>query len=614
MKAAPALLLGPLALVLASVGDDAERAPGPAPRLDAWQVLGPGGGGTMRRPAISPHDPDRVVLGCDMTGAYITQDGGLSWRLFHLSGVVSAFAFDPSAPNVIYAGNAALWRSEDGGRRWSLVFPDPARGTVRHGWSDHGDTVFTTEDASYPSGLDVDVEAVAVDPADSKRLAIALRSTLPGPPGSNPSSAARVLVSEDRGRSFKVRATLEAERVFTIVFEHDGTINVVAESGVYLLGDVHAGSHETTRRQPGPSGGRIESASVAAADGTTLIYATTRASWTGGRAAGGIHVSEDGGATWRSANGGLGEGLRGADTGAAWGPATGSRPGLGPIAASARHGRVAYVGFRGLRLPGADGQANGIAKTTDGGRTWQIVHREADRPSTNLDPSWIEARAVEDGHSVWFDAPYDLAVAPGEPDVAYATDLFRTYRTSNGGKTWAQVNSARRGEDRWTSRGLDVTTNYGVHWDPFDARRIFVGWTDIGLFRSEDGGETWTGSSHGIPKEWRNTAYWMELDPEVRGLAWGAFSGTHDLPRPKMWRRTDPARYRGGVAISRDGGRTWTPSNTGLPESAITHVGAQEHGHRGSAALCLADQPYRRGDVVPRGGSPQRARAYRRRR
>ena len=70
-------------------------APGPAPRQDAWTVVGPGGGGTMRRPAISPHDARFVALGCDMTGAYITRDAGESWRMFHLGWVVESFAFDP---------------------------------------------------------------------------------------------------------------------------------------------------------------------------------------------------------------------------------------------------------------------------------------------------------------------------------------------------------------------------------------------------------------------------------------------------------------------------------------------------------------------------------------
>jgi photosystem II stability/assembly factor-like uncharacterized protein len=553
-------------LLLAGPGDP---TPGPAPRLDAWQVLGPGGGGTMRRPAISPHDPGLAVLGCDMTGSYITKDGGLSWRLFHLAGVVAAFSFDAADPSVIYAANSALWRSSDQGRSWALVWPAAGQNTAHHGWSDHGDTVYTTDDPSYPSGRDVDVEAIAVDPTDSRRLAIAFNSAPPGPPGSSPRAATRVLVSSDGGRAFSLRATLGDERVFVLAFETGNRLRAVAGSGVYELSLTTGGS--PSPKTPPPSA-PIRSASLARdAAGRSRLYVTTRASWTGGSVHGGISVSEDGGRTWRPANGMLAEGLRGPDEGSDWGPASRSRPSLGPVAASARNPLVAYVGLRGIHL--RDSKSNGIAKTMDGGRTWNVVHLEADRASANLEPSWIEARAAEDGHSVWFDSPYDLAVAPTNPDIVYATDLFRSYRTTDGGRTWAQVNSVGRG-DSWTTRGLDVTNTYGVHFDPFEPRSMVVSWTDIGLFRSDDAGATWTGASRGVPREWRNTGYWVEFDPDVRGLAWGAFSGTHDIPRPKMWRRTDPATYRGGVAISRDGGRTWTPvpSSSGLPESAYTHV------------------------------------------
>ena len=179
-------------------------------------------------------------------------------------------------------------------------------------------------------------------------------------------------------------------------------------------------------------------------------------------------------------------------------------------------------------------------------------------------------------------------MAPGDPDVAYATDLFRAYRTTDGGKTWAQVNSEPRGNDRWTTRGLDVTTTYGIQFDPHDPQRVFIPYTDIGLFRSEDGGETWTGSSTGIPTRWRNTTYWLAFDPEVKDLMWGGFSGTHDLPRPKMWRRTDPARFRGGVGVSTDGGRHWTVSNQGMEESAITHVLLDPKSPKGSRTLYAA--------------------------
>ena len=542
-------------LSLAFVG--AASAPGPAPRQDAWTIVGPGGGGTMRRPAISPHDPRFVVEGCDMTGAYITRDAGESWRMFHLGGVVEAFAFDPSDANALYAANGALWRSEDAGRTWRMVFPDPAKNSVQHGWGDHADPVFTSDDPLYPSGQDANIQAVVVDPADSRHLVLAMSATAPGPPGSHPASRTTVLASKDRGVTWARQGDLGVERVFALWAE-PGLVRALGETGAY--------EGETTgwHRFDPPGGQKIQSGSFGrdAKTKRTLAYVTTEA---------GIAVSEDGGRAWRDASGTLAALRRGAGD-AAWGPAKGSKPSLGPVAASASHGLVAYVGLRGLRRAESETPFNGIARTTDGGASWTVVNAEADRPAAALEGSWIEERALEDGHSVWFDAPYDLAVAPGDPEVCFATDLFRTYRTKDGGRTWAQVNSVRRGPDEWASRGLDVTTAYGVHWDPFDRKRVFITYTDIGLFRSEDGGASWIGSSRGVPTRWRNTTYWVAFDPEVKGRMWGAFSGTHDLPRPKMWRRTDPERFQGGVGVSNDGGRTWTLSNMGMPESAITHV------------------------------------------
>ena len=84
-----------------------------------------------------------------MTGAYITKDGGQSWRMFSLGAPPSAFAFDPKDPAVIYAATAALWRSEDAGRTWTMVYPDPGKNTVVHAWTDHGDFVITTDDPAY---------------------------------------------------------------------------------------------------------------------------------------------------------------------------------------------------------------------------------------------------------------------------------------------------------------------------------------------------------------------------------------------------------------------------------------------------------------------------------
>src|ERR1039458_6345433 len=177
-----------LLISIAAVAALAAGNLGPAARLDPWTVIGPGGGGTMIDPTISPHDPGIVVEHCDMTGAYITLDGAKSWLMFNLRGVVRTLAFDPRNPKVIYAGNEALWRSEDTGRSWSMIFPDPTT-TIEHQNGDHADFALTTGDKSYPAGRAI--SNILAGPNDS-RIWVAFS-------GRRASDAALLYSSVDRG-------------------------------------------------------------------------------------------------------------------------------------------------------------------------------------------------------------------------------------------------------------------------------------------------------------------------------------------------------------------------------------------------------------------------------
>ncbi len=103
---------------------------------NGWSVVGPGGGGAMFHPTVSPHDPNRVLVGCDMTGSYLSEDGGKSWKMFNLRGPARFFLFDPSDPKVAYAQTIGLWRSSDAGHTWSMVYPANA---VIEADGDHAD-------------------------------------------------------------------------------------------------------------------------------------------------------------------------------------------------------------------------------------------------------------------------------------------------------------------------------------------------------------------------------------------------------------------------------------------------------------------------------------------
>jgi photosystem II stability/assembly factor-like uncharacterized protein len=508
-----------------------------APRLDAWRILGPGGGGAQFHPAVSPHDANLVLVACDMTGAYISEDGGQSWRMFDLRSPVTFFAFDPQDANVIYAGAEALWRSADRGRTWGLVYPSSSDVRLIMP-DDHASPELLTHEG--PAGR---VLALAVEPADSRKLYAVIRDSL----------REGLYFSSDRGAQWQRQAGIPDGSRRILIDPH----SPASDRTLYILGEGSVTVRKGGQFVTGPSSGVVRQTVDASAGftpaGEFVVYMIK-----GGRRQGGsIYISKDGGASWEAADV---PALRNGDRIAAMAELT-------SVATCANHAEVAYVSYEDLH-DGNSQHFHGVAKTQDSGLTWELVWKEGNVPAPNVHDAWITERLG----TGWGEPGMSLGVAPSDPNICYRTDLGRTMRTLDGGRTWDAVYSTRAGERTYTTTGIDVTTNYGVFFDPFDARRMFIAYTDIGLFRSEDGGESWTRSTDGVPDHWTNTTYWITFDPEVRGRVWGVMSYVHDLPRPKMWRRTSPQRFDGGVCLSEDGGKTWRPSNQGMPGTAATHI------------------------------------------
>lgn len=532
-------------------------------RFDKWEIIGMGAGGATFIPTISPHNSDIVVEACDMTGAYITYNGGVSWRMFNLRTKVSVFAFDSNNPKVIYAGNVALWRSEDTGKTWSMVFPDLKKNTIEHMRGDHADYILTTDDISYPKSVrtgwitnllvepiasnTIYITGILVDPNNSNNIYIVFNNNL-------------LYFSEDYGITWMKLKEFE-DRVITMYIRPD------KERNLYILGKkgIYIKIKDNWQFLEGPKDKEIQGGSIGLIKetGKLLIYIITQTQWEGKELEGGVYVSEDNGRSWRLSNTDLLDKFLN--------PGEGKSLQFEMIVCSSNDALKCYVEFYNMRSKDKKDKFWGTAKTEVGGKKWEIVYMEgADWHSSNLKGGWIEYRAVN--QFPWLGGGRRIDVAPNNPDVFYITDTDRTYRTTDGGKKWQQVYCDNVGEGKWRSRGLDVTTCYGVHFDPFDENRIYISYTDVGLWQSFDKGESWINSINGIPRNWINTTYWLAFDPGVKGLVWGVFSQTHDLPRPKMWRGRNPSTYQGGVAVSRDGGLHWSISNEGMEETAATHI------------------------------------------
>ena len=227
-----------------------------------------------------------------MTSGYVSTDGGESWRLFQLGGSPLVFAFDPASPSVIYAGNAALWRSEDRGGRGDSSSRLPSAAPRRHHWSDHGDTVYTTDDPLYPSGRYTRLHAVAVDPTDTNRLLVALEQP-----------ADRAAGHDTRERDRGPRVARPRKHVGAARLPRPGPCpRAVDRERTASPAPSRPGGRGRARpragalRRPGRRTLRLRQLRPRARSGRTLLYATSPF---GPDGTGGLHVSEDGGRSWR---------------------------------------------------------------------------------------------------------------------------------------------------------------------------------------------------------------------------------------------------------------------------------------------------------------------------
>jgi photosystem II stability/assembly factor-like uncharacterized protein len=338
-------------------------------------------------------------------------------------------------------------------------------------------------------------------------------------------------------------------------------------------------------------GGRVGAVEGVASDPKTFYYGAT---------GGGVWKTTDSGVNWMNISDGWFK--------------TGS---IGAIAVADSDPNVIYVGMGEETVRGNVQSGDGMYKSLDGGRTWknigladtQQISRVRVNPK-NADIVFVAAlghvwgnndqRGIfrsKDGGKTWEKVLFrnsgagatDIIMDPSNPNTLYAAfwqfqrkpwrmdsggDGSGIFKSIDGGDTWTDIT-----RNRGLPAGVDGKMNVAV--SPVNSNRVWamVENKDGGLFRSDDGGETFQRTSDNPnirQRPWYynrvyadteniDTVYVMnvQFQKSIDGGRTFTTVGEPHGDNHDLWINPRNAKVMingndGGANVSQDGGATWT--------------------------------------------------------
>ncbi len=303
---------------------------------------------------------------------------------------------------------------------------------------------------------------------------------------------------------------------------------------------------------------------------------------------------------------------------------------IGSIAVARSNPNVIYVGTGEACIRGNISHGDGVYKSLDGGKTWKNIGLRDSRAigkviinPLNSDIVFVAAlghpfgpnpeRGIfrsTDGGKTWEKVLYkdentggiDVAFDPHNPNILYGAlwQARRTswsmasggpgsglYRSNDGGTTWKHIEEHGLPKGPYGKIGVAVAANSDRVYALIEARN-----PEGGLYRSDDAGESWelVNASHSL---WQRPWYYMHViaDPQDEDTlyimnveAFKSTDGGHLFNKVKiphgdnhgLW--IDPqntqrmiASNDGGVTVTLDGGKSWSPQDN-QPTAQFYHV------------------------------------------
>ncbi len=500
------------------------------------------------------------------SGLFVSRDGGLTWTRLKGNGLPVksvgkvSLGIANSNPQRVYAmietgdgipwngeptENGQLWRSDDGGRQWSMVSRDRNVMGRAHYYSrmavatdDEDEAYFLT--ASFSKTID-----------GGRTINVLQRGQAPGGDHHDmwidPTNANRMIVAHDQGLSISQNRgkTWYRQRLLNAQIYHVTVDNMIPYN---VLGNKQ---DEPTYR--GPSNGRLQNGRI------------VRGMWHsvgGGESGWATPDPTDANLIWSTASGSgmvggivvrFEENRRQFRTVEIWpkqsnGPAAGVKYRFvwdSPLQISPWDHNTIYVG------------SQHVHRTRDGGQTWQVISPDLtlnDRSkmgsSGGLTPDNI---GVEYAGVV-----YSIAESAKERGLIWVgTNDGLVHVSRDTGTTWTNVTANIPNLPAWGSvRSIapsryDAATAYlTVDFHQMNSRDPFV-------YRTTDYGKTWKAITNGLPRNNLSYAKVIYEDPVRRGLL---YLGTEN-----------------SIYVSFDAGDSWLPLQNDLPQAPVSGIVVQEH-------------------------------------
>ena len=192
-----------------------------------------------------------------------------------------------------------------------------------------------------------------------------------------------------------------------------------------------------------------------------------------------------------------------------------------------------------------------IQRSDDGGQTWEAVGNDFTYDGPTGSHQWYDGTP----HPWEFARVWHLEPGPADPDEVWAgVEDAALFRSADGGRTW-QEQAGLRGHPsgmQWQP-GAGGMGAHTVLIDASAPERMHVAISAAGVFRSDDGGQSWVPSNRGL-----NSESIPDPDADVGHCV-------HRITRHPDRPDTLYMQKHWGVFRSDDAGRSWTDIGAGLP-------------------------------------------------